>query len=29
MSAADPHAHDFNLAEDLIHWMARQFRSNL
>ena len=26
LSAAAPHAHDFNLAEDLMEWMARQFR---
>ena len=29
MSAAAPHAHDFNLAEDLMDWMTRQFRSHL
>ena len=29
MSAAAPHAHDFNLAEDLMHWMTGQFRSYL
>ena len=29
MSAAAPHAHDFNLAEDLLDWMAQQFRSHL
>ena len=28
ISAAAPHAFDFNLAEDLIDWMARQFRSH-
>ena len=29
LSAAAPHAHDFNLAEDLIDWIARKFRSHL
>ena len=27
MSVAAQHAHDFTLAEVLIDWMARQFRS--
>ena len=29
ISAAAPYAHDFNLVEDLLDWMARQSRSHL
>ena len=29
LECAAPHAHDFNLAEDLIDWMTRQYRSHV